>query len=380
MEVSVYIHIPFCTERCHYCDFLSFAASRTPFLPSAYLDILCRELTLRGSELIREGHTVTSVYIGGGTPTFLSASELERLFEGCHNCLPLTNPEWTVEANPGTLDENKLSVLSCGGVNRISLGVQDLNDKTLALLGRQHSSAQAKSAFLLCKNLFPSVSLDIMYGLPGQSVDGFFDTLSRVITWRPDHISLYGLKTEEGTRLHQMISTGSLEMPDEDEAYAMLLGARNHLKTEGYEHYEIANYARSGKLCRHNLTYWKNRPYLGIGLGAHSYWQGRRLENSSDPEEYGLLLANGLLPVVKSTMPTRRQEMEDTMILGLRLLAGVSYHGFFKRFGLDLRDVFFREIEYLLSRELIVCGPHSIRLAERGLAVANYVFAEFIDS
>ncbi len=380
MEVAVYIHIPFCPKRCHYCDFLSFAASRAELLPSAYLDLLCRELTLRGSELDREGYTVTSVYLGGGTPTVLNTSELARLLEACRNCLPLKNPEWTVEANPGTLDENKLSVLSCGGVNRISLGVQDLNDKTLALLGRQHSAAQANSAYLLCKKVFPSVSLDIMYGLPAQSVDGFFDTLSRALKWRPDHISLYGLKTEEGTRLHQMISAGSLELPDEDEAYAMLSGASNRLKTEGYEHYEIANYARPGQICRHNLTYWENRPYLGLGLGAHSYWQGSRLENSTDFAEYGRLLALDLLPVVKSTIPTRRQEMEDTMILGLRLLAGVSYHDFFERFGLDLREVFSREIEYLLSRELIVCGPHSIRLAECGLAVANYVFAEFIDS
>jgi oxygen-independent coproporphyrinogen III oxidase len=379
MDISVYIHIPYCLERCHYCDFFSFAAPVAPLPSGDYLELLTQELALRGRELILSGCTVTTLYIGGGTPTVLSADELSLLLTNCRCTLPLVDqPEWTVEANPGTVNNEKLSVLSSHGVNRVSLGVQDTDDSRLTKLGRRHSTAEAHEAFILCRRYFPSVSADLMYGLPGQTPGGFFETLDTVLGWRPDHLSLYGLKVEHGTNLAAQIESGMLALPDEEEALAMLLDGRQMLKSRGYEHYEIANYALPGHRSRHNLNYWHNKHYLGLGLGAHSYWQNIRLENTTDPFEYRRLLALGKAPVVNAMEVGKRQEMEDTMILGLRLLPGVSFNDFKQRFGRDPRDVFSKELDRLRELELIICDDQSVRLSERGFPVANNIFAEFI--
>ncbi|MBS4022023.1 MAG: radical SAM family heme chaperone HemW [Dethiobacter sp.] len=378
MGVAVYIHIPYCFDKCHYCDFVSFPAFRAPLCAADYLDLLASELALRGKELYAGGHAVTTVYLGGGTPTVLGLPELAKLLADCRRCLPLQNAEWTVEANPGTVDAKKLSLLSSHGVNRVSLGVQDLDDGMLALLGRKHNAAEAKEAFILCRRYFSSVSVDLMYELPGQRTDGFLSTLTAVIAWRPEHLSLFGLKIEEGTRLAALIKSGCLALPDEEDGLGMLIKGKAMLEKNGYKHYEIASYALPGHFCRHNLTYWNNKPYLGLGLGAHSYWQNIRQENTTDILEYRRLLAQGLPPTVKSITPSRRQEMEDTMILGLRKLRGVSFESFYERFGQDLRDVFRTEIDRLLGQGLIICDGETLRLAESKIAVANHIFAEFI--
>lgn len=375
--VSVYIHIPFCLSKCHYCDFLSFPGGQHHFRQD-YLVLLEKELSLRGRELSAAGHDVGTLYIGGGTPTVLDVAELGRLLDACHRHLPLEDPEWTVEANPGTLDREKVKVLATAGVNRLSLGVQDLNDRRLAILGRPHTAADAERAFTLAGNHIPAISVDIMSGLPEQTVDSFLQSLTTVLSWGPGHVSVYSLKVEEETVFAAQCKKGTLQLPDEEEVLCMLLSGKELLMQQGFEHYEIANFALPGNVSNHNLTYWRNQPYIGLGLGSHSYWKNNRMVNTTDPAVYHHLLKDGQLPVNEVFSVSRRQEMEDTMMLGLRLLDGVRFKDFSERFGEDLRDVFSMEVSGLHKAGLIIVDNVRICLSERGFPVANLVFAEFI--
>lgn len=379
LATAVYLHIPFCRAKCHYCDFLSYTgAASGSFTPQVYLQGLFRELAMRGEQLKAAHYEVTSLYIGGGTPTVLELTDLQELLSCCRNYLPLASPEWTVEANPGTIRAETVKLLAQAGVNRLSLGVQDLCDQRLASLGRLHTAEQAREAFLLCRDYFPSVSLDLMAALPGQTSSQLLETLAAVCDWGPQHLSVYGLKVEEGTPLAAQVAAGQVQLPEEDEVLTMFLAGRQYLQSRGYEHYEIANFAQPGHRSRHNLTYWRNLPYLGLGLGAHSYWQGARLENTRDPQTYLAQLADGQLPLTVQSLVSRAEAMEDTMMLGLRLLSGVSFAEFKERFGQDLRDVFAQEIKHLQALGAIECDQHYLRLTERGLPVANLVFAEFL--
>ncbi|MCL5993300.1 MAG: radical SAM protein [Firmicutes bacterium] len=446
MKIAVYIHIPYCKSKCIYCDFLS--SPNLAVSPAEYLRALEQELALRSHELREAGVMADTVYIGGGTPTVLSAAELSALLSACRTHLPLASgTEWTVEVNPGTIDLPKAAVLRAGGVNRISLGVQDTCDDRLALLGRTHTFAQARQAFSLCKKFFNAVSVDVMLGLPGQKVADSAKTVRELCAWQPDHLSLYGLKVEAGTRLDALLEQGAATLPAEEEALAMMQQGReilvahgfNHyeladsaktvrelcawqpdhlslygLKVEagtrldalleqgaatlpaeeealammqqgreilvahGFNHYELANFAKPGHQCRHNLSYWENRPYLGLGLGAHSYWQSSRYCNTADLPLYQKSLLAGMLPPATIHVVQKREEMEDTMMLGLRLTGGVSFKEFQRRFRLDLRTLFAAEIQGLREKGLIECDAETIRLSKRGLPLANLVFAEFI--
>ncbi|MFW0860817.1 MAG: radical SAM family heme chaperone HemW [Dethiobacter sp.] len=377
MKIAVYIHIPYCSSKCIYCDFLSFP--NLAIGPAEYLRALEQEITLRSRELREAGVVIDTVYIGGGTPTVLSAAELSALLSACRTHLPPTGgTEWTVEVNPGTIDRAKAVVLRDGGVSRISLGVQDINDDRLALLGRTHTFAQARQAFTLCREFFNALSVDVMIGLPGQKAADSAETVEELCAWQPEHFSLYGLKVESGTRLEGLLEQGEVTLPSEEEALLMMQQGKEILTAHGFNHYEIANFAKPGHQCRHNLSYWENRPYLGLGLGAHSYWQNSRYRNTADLPLYQNSLLAGILPPAAIHPVEMREEMEDTMMLGLRLTAGVSFKEFQRRFRLDLRTLFAAEIHGLAERGLIECDSEAIRLSRRGLPLANLVFAEFI--
>lgn len=380
MTTAVYIHIPYCHSKCSYCDFLSFAVDTCSVTPSIYLQALEKELALRGEELKRAGSQVATLYIGGGTPTILPQALLSQMLISCHRYLPLAEEvEWTVEANPSTINLVTLKLLVQAGVNRISLGVQDLCDERLALLRRMHNAVQAEQAFLICRNYFPVVSLDIMSALPGQTSAQLLETLAVVCDWKPQHLSLYGLQLEEGTELAAQVAAGIIQLPAEDEVAEMFVQGRQYLQSRGYEHYEIANFALKGYHCLHNLTYWQNRPYLGIGLGAHSYWQDERLANTNCFHTYVQSLAAGQLPIAERLLLSKQRQIEDTMMLGLRLRAGINFADFQERFGQDLRRLYAQQIHHLLALGVIQCDEESIYLTESGLAVANTVIAEFIN-
>ena len=372
------MHIPYCSGKCYYCDFLSFPEGKGFLQPEEYIALLCREIELRGREISESGHRVTTLYIGGGTPTFLAGPQLARLLCACLNYLPLDHPEWTVEANPDSINRNKLAMMSDHGVTRLSLGIQAMDNHLLDLLGRRYDTDAAKKAYDDCRNYIPSLSVDLMYGLPCQDVHGYLFGLKTVLDLEPDHLSLYGLKLEEGTSLSNKVAAGALSLPSEDEILAMMLEGKELAERRGYLHYEIASFAKPGHTCRHNLTYWYNLPYIGIGLGSHSYWQGQRLENTTCLEKYRSFLLDCSVPVAEFTDVPERQIIEDTMMLGLRIITGVTHARFYQNFGKNIRDVFGAELAYLEKHGLIIVDSEGVRLSQRGLPLANFVFAEFI--
>ena len=402
--LSLYIHIPFCRARCTYCDFNTYAGLEA--LHADYVRALVREIrlvgdTLRGIELNAE-----TIYLGGGTPTVLSLEHLGAILAACHESFEMAaDVEITSEANPGTLDKGYLAGLRGLGINRLSLGVQSFDDGLLRLLGRIHTGAQAVETYRLAREAgFENVNLDLIYGLPAQTLSQWRGTLERALDLRPDHLSLYALTLEEGTPLHGQVARGELPQPDPDLAADMVLLAQEMLGAAGYRHYEISNWARPGCECRHNLTYWRNEPYLGFGAGAHSWFMGRRYHNVLSPQEYIQRLSDGASPVaagVQRSSPAgglgvspnsflspavaeleeinEALEMAETMILGLRLVEeGVSFKAFARRFGRRVESLYERELRELKELGLIEIMADRVRLTERGWLLGNEVFQRFL--
>lgn len=384
---GLYIHVPFCEKLCHYCDFNTYLLRDGGV--DDYLAALEREIGLyadpgaeaRGDDgVIATDVEFATVFIGGGTPTALTASQLSRLVKALRDSFVIAEgAEITIEANPGTLIDSRLRALRDAGVNRLSIGVQSLNDDLLRVLGRIHSARQARDCYERARIAgFDNISLDLMFGLPDQSVDDWRRTLEEVSSWEPDHLSCYSLIIEDGTPFAQWHRRGLLALPGEDAEVAMYRFTREHLASRGYVHYEIANWARPGRESRHNRIYWLNGQWLGLGPGAHSQWGGRRFANVLLPDEYARLTAEGRRPVSSEEEIPRHMAMEDTLMLGLRLLEGVDGDAFRRRFGVTLEEEFGPEIDDLLGSGLLRRHRGKLALTTEGLFVANQVFQRFI--
>ncbi len=384
-SVSLYIHIPFCKAKCTYCDFNSYAGLEHLF--ESYVRALIEEMRLAGqSRRLR----AATIYLGGGTPTVLPLALLRDIFRACRRSfLAPEGIETTVEANPGTVDEDYLAGLLELGVNRLSLGVQSFDDGELRLLGRIHTSREAVEAYRWAREVgFANINLDLIYGLPAQTLDGWRSTLRRALSLRPEHLSLYCLTLEEHTPLAQQVAKGEIPAPDDDLAADMYILAEEMLAEAGYTHYEISNWAKQIPMtndqipktaCRHNLTYWRNRPYLGFGAGAHSYFGQRRWHNVLRPEEYIERLWQGESPVAESEEIDEATEMAETMILGLRLVnEGVNFEDFEGRFGRRLEEVYGEELRELKGLGLIEVNSEGVRLTARGRLLGNEVFERFL--
>jgi oxygen-independent coproporphyrinogen-3 oxidase len=376
MDLSVYVHVPFCISKCYYCDFISFPYDQ--FQVHAYIHSLEREFRLY-AELL-PGKQVKTLYFGGGTPSCLSCSQLADLFGIClHYFSPADNVEVTIEANPGTITREKLAVFQAYGVNRISLGVQALQDELLSHIGRIHQRADVLRSYNLIREAgFNNVSMDLIFALPNQTLSQWEETLTGVITLAPDHISTYNLVVERGTKFYQWREEGRLSPVSEDLDLAMYQLARDILCQRGYKQYEISNFALPGKNSRHNLTYWHNKPYWGFGPSAHSFFQGERRANEGNLKKYREKLKKNIFPVAFREIITKELEQAETMFLGLRLLAGVAREEFQQRFGSDPVDVFWREIQALVGKGLVEYDAECVRLTEKGLIFANQVFMEFL--
>lgn len=373
-EIGLYIHIPFCRARCAYCDFNTYAGLEA--LHTDYVRALVREIRRISQPLRAE-----TLYLGGGTPTVLSPEYLRAILAACRERFEMADEaEVTSEANPGTLDEGYLASLRGLGVNRLSLGVQSFDDGLLRLLGRIHTSGQAAETYRLARRAgFANINLDLIYGLPTQTRPQWQETLEHGLALGPDHLSLYALTLEEGTPLHAQVARGELPQPDPDLAADMYLLAQETLAGAGYRHYEISNWARPGHECRHNLTYWRNGPYLGFGAGAHSWFGGRRYYNVLSPQEYIQRLSDGASPLAESEEIDEALEMAETMILGLRLVEeGVSFEGFARRFGQEMETVYREELKELRELGLIEVTEERVRLTERGRLLGNEVFERFL--
>lgn len=383
---GLYVHVPFCEKVCHYCDFNKYLLRDGGI--EDYLTALEREIALYGPDVASNGQPSDSadkvwfdtVFIGGGTPTALTAGQLERLLAAVMTGFRIAaDAEVTIEANPGTLTDKKLAALKRGGVNRLSLGVQSLNDELLRTLGRIHTARQARECYDRARALgFDNISLDLMFGLPGQDETDWRTTLTEIVRWGPQHLSCYGLIIEEDTPFGELHARGELPLPGDEQELAMYEFAIDYLGQHGYDHYEIANWAAAGRQSRHNCIYWRNGEWLGLGPGAHSQWRGERFANVRLPGEYAALVAAGRLPVESRERVDERTAQEDTVILGLRLREGVDAEGFARRFGVAVTDVFGAEIDRAASVGLVEWHGHRLRLTERGLYLSNQVFQEFI--
>ena len=389
-SLGVYIHIPFCVRKCLYCDFCSFPvgdAYKEEHI-RRYFTALAEEITAVEPEV--SGYSIDSIYIGGGTPTLPKASYIEALLCILYERLDITSDaEFTIECNPGTATYDTLSRYREAGINRLSIGLQSGNDSELATLGRIHSYDDLLRTYEAARRAsFDDINIDLMRGIPGQSVGSFHETLERVCALGPEHLSVYSLIIEEGTPFAARYgeadtgdATGTYPaLPSEDEEYAMSQDTEAVLAAAGYERYEISNYARDGHRCRHNIRYWERGDYLGLGLGAASLLEDGtlRFHNTTDLDTYIDCISD--LDCIREDMEelSERARMEETMFLGLRMVEGVSIAAFAERFGRDIHEVYGDVLERNEREGLITSDGARIRLTPRGMEVANRVMAQFL--
>jgi oxygen-independent coproporphyrinogen-3 oxidase len=373
---SVYVHIPFCTYKCTYCDFAAYAGEL--HLADAYLEALLAELAL-AQPLLRQTR-LSTVFFGGGTPSSMAPDALARILQALDYAAPLTaDAEISLEANPDSLSPASLSALRRAGFTRISIGVQTLNSALLTTLHRGHDANQALQALAWAHDAgFSSVNADLIFGLPGQDINDWLDSLDRLTACAPHHLSLYGLQVEQGALLPWQLQRGLLTLPSDDTSAAMYEEARPRLAALGYEQYEISNWARPGHRCRHNLVYWHHDPYLGLGLAAHSYVHGRRSANVRGLRHYLSRLQRGLAPTHRSESIDLARARQDALILGLRLVEGVSITAFDARFGGSLRADYREPIERFTTLALLEAVGDRLRLTPRAYLLANQIWQEFL--
>ena len=375
-DFGVYVHIPFCRCKCFYCDFPSYAGEERWM--SRYREALCREIAAQGCRCLQEG-AVRTVYIGGGTPTALLANDLLAVICAVRESFHLRGAEeFTVEVNPGTVDVQLLERLREAGVNRLSFGVQSFSDALLSAIGRIHTAREAEDAVRMAQKADFRVSLDLMYGLPGQTLADLKDSVARTAALGIGHISAYGLAVEDGTPFARMEEAGQLHLPTDDECGDMYDYITAELPRLGYRRYEISNYAKAGEESRHNLAYWQDVPYIGLGAAAHSYWHGRRMENEQDLRRYIAFIEGGLSPAREEEPCSRENHIEEFAFLALRTADGLAKGRFRSTFGCDVHEVYGEVIARLQAAGLVEETVESIRLTAQGMKFGNRVFEAFL--
>lgn len=373
MDASLYIHIPFCLRKCIYCDFVSVPYEKD--LAVRYVEAVGREISRFSGG---SGQSLKSLYIGGGTPTILPETAFEGIFGPVREKFALCrDAEITVEANPGTLDASKVKTLKRLGTNRLSIGVQSMSERELAVLGRAHTPEDAVFAFRAAKEGgIENVSVDLIYGIPGQDAESWLCTLHKALSLKPAHISAYELAPEEGTPLRRLIAEGRLSLPDEDTVIGMLEKASSLFRASGYVRYEISNYALPGFECRHNLNYWLRGRYFGAGASASSFTEGVRRKNTKDVESYIRLILEGSSPVCEKTPLGKEDCVKETVFLGLRTKTGLSPKAFNDAFGLDIKGA----SEGLVADGLMELDGEALRLTEKGILFSNRVFIRIFEN
>ncbi len=378
MLESVYIHIPFCEHICHYCDFNKFYIKSQPV--DDYLLALDQEMT--NVFLKYPPRTIKSIFVGGGTPTSLSEQQLEQLLQSIQNhTARYTNGEleFTFESNPSELSPRKLQILKNAGVNRLSIGVQAFDDDLLEKIGRTHRGNDAMHSIYLAKQVgFQNVNVDLIYSLPGQTIDRFKATLKQAFSLNIQHFSCYSLQVEPKTVFYNLMRKGQLDLPTVDVEATMYDILLDEMAIHGYQQYEVSNFAKPGYESRHNLTYWNNSEYYGIGAGAHSYIAGIRRANAGPLNKYLSLIQQSGFAFIEEQVLSIQEKMEEEVFLGLRKTAGVSKQQFKEKFNKDLSSVFKEEIAEQVKRGLIEDTVDFIRLTRKGLFLGNEVFQAFI--
>lgn len=378
MPIGLYIHVPFCLQKCRYCDFASYPLEQGQV--ERYLRGLRQEMAYYKEILTPQQKQIATIFVGGGTPTCLVSGQLIGILEQVDRFFTIIpGAEITTEANPGTVSLDSLRELRAAGFNRLSLGVQSTHRELLRLLGRIHNFEQARQAVQGARAAgFENINLDLIFGLPTQTVAHWRQSVSNILDLAPEHLSCYSLQLEEGTPLAGAVDRGQLAACPEETELAMYHSVMEMLSVAGYRHYEISNFALPGYQCRHNLLYWHNREYLGLGPAAHSHLNGVRWGNVEEIHQYVSLLHRGQRPTEEIQTLSRREQMEETVFLGLRLIEGVSLDAFRQRFGAALTEAFDKQIRELTEKGLVELAAGHLKLTGKGLPLANQVFAEFV--
>ncbi len=373
-ELGIYIHIPFCVKKCYYCDFVSFTNQNANI--KKYIQAILKEL----EQYDLNKYNITTIYIGGGTPSAISSAYIVNILEKIKEKLENNNTEWkdieiTIEVNPGTVTKEKLQDYKSVGVNRLSIGLQTTNDNLLKIIGRIHTYEEFLETYKLAEEVgFKNINVDLMIGLPSQTIQDLKDSLNKVINLEPKHISTYSLILEENTVLEKLVESGKLILPDEDMERQMYWYVKNTLELNGYNHYEISNFAKEGFESKHNLNCWEQKQYIGLGLAASSYINNERYSNVGDMKKY----LNGSGKIIEE-----RQSIEDTekeyMLLGLRKTSGVNISKFKEKFACNPLFLFREELNKLVMDKLITVDTNNIKLTNKGLDFANLVWEEFVD-
>lgn len=384
-ELGIYIHIPFCKQKCYYCDFVSFS-NKEEYIEK-YVETVKREI----DSYDLSNYNITTIYIGGGTPSRIPSEKIQEILEKIKQKIPKNRTRWedieiTIELNPGTVEEEKIKKYKEIGINRLSIGLQSTNNKLLKEIGRIHTFEDFKNTYNLVKKVgFENINVDLMIGLPNQTISDVKESLNEIIKLNPTHVSVYSLIVEENTKMEQLINSKELQLPDEELERQMYWYVKNTLELNGYNHYEISNFAKKGKESKHNLNCWEQKEYIGLGLAAYSYLNGVRYGNTSNIEEYinvqdffnrSELEESGIRIV--DEVQTLEDKRKEYMLLGLRKIEGVSIQKFKEKFVENPIFLFRKELEKLVNEELIAIDGDCIRLTNKGLDLANIVWEEFV--
>lgn len=370
--ISLYIHIPFCKQKCLYCDFSSYAGKEN--LMNEYIDALNKEILQKA-----EKYSISSIFIGGGTPSYLKDSNLQRLLSTLNKLNLEENLEFTVECNPGTLNKKNLDIMKKYNVNRISMGLQSTKNSILKEIGRIHNYEEFKNNYYLARDIgFDNINVDLMFGLPNQTFEDWKESLEEIAKLEPDHISAYSLIIEEETYFYNLYKQDKLNLPEEDIERLMYLTTKDTLKKYGYHQYEISNFAKLGKECFHNKVYWKCNEYLGLGVSASSFIDESRIKNIDDIEEYIEKINKDENVIEEIHVNDISDDMEEFIFMGLRMIEGIKINEFQKRFNKDIYEVYGDIIEKNIKRELLICNSEKLFLSSRGMEISNYVMSDFI--
>ena len=373
-EIGIYVHIPFCKRKCDYCDFISYSNKDSKI--QEYIEAVKKEI-----ELQKIKSEITTIYVGGGTPSYIESKYIKEIIEEIKNKNVSNDAEITIEINPGTVTLEKLRDYKECGINRLSIGLQTTQNNLLKQIGRIHDFEQFVETYKMArKEGFKNINIDLMLGLPNQRIKDLKDSLEKVIELQPEHISVYSLIIEEGTPICNKIEKGDLELPEEDLERNMYWYVKNTLELNGYKHYEISNFARNGYESKHNLNCWNQKEYIGIGLAAHSYRDITRYSNTEQMGEYIRNVKNQNLE--RNRIIHEIQKEDDTkkeyMILGLRQIDGIKISEFKEKFGDNPIYLFRNELKKLSEENLINIDEDNIKLTNKGIDFANLVWEEFV--
>ena len=375
-ELGIYIHIPFCKQKCFYCDFCSFANKNE--MQGKYVETVINEIK---NITHKEKYTVTTIYLGGGTPSILNPDYIKNILQEIKSSFEiLDDAEITIEINPGTVNEEKLKKYKEYGINRLSIGLQSANDKILKKIGRIHDYKQFEETFFYARKCgFKNINVDLMYSLPNQSFDEWKETLNKIINLNPSHISAYSLILEEGTKFYDMYLNKEFELNDEEVDISIYNYTIDTLYKNGYHQYEISNYAKEGYECKHNIVYWKCDNYLGLGPGASGYINNYRYSNICDIKEYNKCLEYNKKPIEEKNVLSKKDEMEEFIFMGLRMNEGINLDEFYEKFNVNFKHKYNNILDKLKNLNLIIEQNNNIALTQRGRELSNTVFIEFID-